>query len=229
MKTIGLIGGLTWHSSVDYYRYMNQLATEKRGGEHAARMILNSVDFGEIKKLTLADNWQGVADLIGQVARQTEAAGAACILLGANTMHIVADTVQSMLSVPLLHIADAVSQGVRAAGLSTVGLLGTKYTMLADFYRERLAAKGIRLLIPDTDGIAKINQSIYTELDKGIIREETRKEFQNLIGDMEEKGAQGVILGCTEIPLLIRPGDVAIPVFDSTWLHSKAAVEFALS
>lgn len=227
MKTIGLIGGLTWHSSVDYYRYMNQLAGERRGGEHAARMILNSVDFGEIKKLT--DDWQGIADLIGQVARQTEMAGADCILLGANTMHVVAEPVQDMLKVPLLHIADAVSEAIRSAGLGTVGLLGTRYTMLSDFYNKKLAAKGIRVLIPDEEGIAQINQSIYTELDKGIIRDETRKTFQAVISRMVGKGAEGVILGCTEIPLLISPGDSEVPVFDSTWLHAKAAVDFALS
>ncbi|HRG82032.1 MAG TPA: aspartate/glutamate racemase family protein [Chitinophagaceae bacterium] len=229
MKTIGLVGGLTWHSSVDYYRYFNQLVNQRLGGEEAAKIILNSVNFGTIKKLTLSDDWDGVADIIISAARKTVEAGADCILLGANTMHYIADRVAAAINVPLIHIADATAAAIRNQGLDTVALLGTKYTMQMDFYRDRLKENGIRALIPDEEGIRYINESIYSELDSGIFRDETRQRYLQIINQLMEEGAKGVILGCTEIPLLIKQEHVSIPVFDTAWWHAKAAVDFALA
>ena len=229
MKTIGLVGGLTWHSSVDYYRYFNQLVNQRLGGEEAAKIILNSVNFGTIKKLTLSDDWDGVADIIISAARKTVEAGADCILLGANTMHYIADRVAAAINVPLIHIADATAAAIRNQGLDTVALLGTKYTMQMDFYRDRLKENGIRALIPDEEGLRYINESIYSELDSGIFRDETRQRYLQIINQLMEEGAKGVILGCTEIPLLIKQEHVSIPVFDTAWWHAKAAVDFALA
>ena len=229
MKTIGLVGGLTWHSSVDYYRYFNQLVNQRLGGEEAAKIILNSVNFGTIKKLTLTDNWDGVAEIIISAAQKTVEAGADCILLGANTMHYIADRVAAAINVPLIHIADATAAAIRDQGLDTVALLGTKYTMQMDFYRDRLKENGIRALIPDEEGIRYINESIYSELDSGIFRDETRQRYLQIINQLMEEGAKGVILGCTEIPLLIKQEHVSIPVFDTAWWHAKAAVDFALA
>ena len=229
MKTIGLVGGLTWHSSADYYRYFNQLVNQRLGGEEAAKIILNSVNFGTIKKLTLTDNWDGVADIIISAAQKTVKAGADCILLGANTMHYIADRVAAAINVPLIHIADATAAAIRDQGLDTVALLGTKYTMQMDFYRDRLKENGISALIPDAEGIRFINESIYSELDSGIFRDETRKRYLQIINQLMEEGAKGVILGCTEIPLLIKQEHVTIPVFDTAWWHAKAAVDFALA
>ncbi len=229
MKTIGLVGGLTWHSSVDYYLYFNQLVNQRLGGEEAAKIILNSVNFGTIKKLTLSDDWDGVADIIISAARKTVEAGADCILLGANTMHYIADRVAAAINVPLIHIADATAAAIRNQGLDTVALLGTKYTMQMDFYRDRLKENGIRALIPDEEGIRYINESIYSELDSGIFRDETRQRYLQIINQLMEEGAKGVILGCTEIPLLIKQEHVSIPVFDTAWWHAKAAVDFALA
>jgi aspartate racemase len=229
MKTIGLVGGLTWHSSVDYYRYINQLVNQRLGGDEAAKMILNSVNYGSIKKLTQAGNWDGIADIIIHAARQTVVAGADCILLGANTMHHIADRVEDAISVPLIHIADATARSILEKNITTVALLGTKYTMQMEFYRERLARHGIQALIPDTVTAEFINRSIYEELGKGIFRPETKQEYLRVIKELRDQGAGGVILGCTEIPLLIKQEDVDIPVFDTTYLHAKAAVDFALT
>lgn len=227
MKTIGLIGGLTWHSSVDYYRYINQLVNERLGGDEAAKMILYSVNYGEIKRLTQAGDWDAISEIIGTAAQQAEGAGAECILLGANTMHHIADNVTKKINVPLIHIADATGKAIREKGLNNVLLLGTKYTMLFDFYRNRLAALGISAQVPDAAGVEMINNSIYNELGKGIFLPETKQKYLTLIGEHINKGAQGVILGCTEIPLLIKQEDSSVPVFDTTYLHARAAVDFA--
>lgn len=229
MKTIGLVGGLTWHSSVDYYRYINQLVNQRLGGDEAAKMVLYSVNYGAIKSLTQAGNWDGIADIIIAAARQTVAAGANCILLGANTMHHIADRVEEAISVPLIHIADATARSILEKDIRKVALLGTKYTMQMDFYRERLARHGIEALIPDTETVEYINRSIYEELGKGIFLPETKKEYLRVIAELKQEGAGGAILGCTEIPLLIKQEDVDIPVFDTTYLHAKAAVDFALA
>lgn len=228
MKTIGLIGGISWYSSVDYYRYINQMVNAKLGGDEAARLILNSVNYGEIKRLTQAGDWQGIAAIMIQAARQTVAAGAECILLGANTMHHIAGEVAAAIEVPLIHIADATAAAIKEKGIHKVALLGTKYTMQFDFYRNKLAGHGITAIIPDEDGIQLVNQTIYEELGKGIFKEETKKQYLAIIHRLMQQGAAGVILGCTEIPLLIKQEDSPVPVFDTTWLHAKAAVDFSL-
>lgn len=228
MKTIGLIGGISWYSSVDYYRYINQMVTAQLGGDEAARLILNSVNYGEIKRLTQAGDWRAIAAIMINAARQTVAAGAECILLGANTMHHIADEVAAAIEVPLIHIADATAAAIKEKGISKVALLGTKYTMQFDFYRNKLAGHGIMAIIPGDEGIQFINHTIYEELGKGIFKEETRKQYLAIIRQLIQEGAGGVILGCTEIPLLIKQEDSPVPVFDTTWLHAKAAVDFSL-
>jgi aspartate racemase len=228
MKTIGLVGGLTWYSSIDYYRIINQKVNERLGGDEAARIILNSVNYGKIKQLTQAGDWKGIVSIISEAAKKTEGAGADCLLLGANTMHHIADDVAAVIQIPLIHIADVVAKAIKEKNISTVALLGTKYTMLFDFYKNRLANAGIKTLIPGEPDIEIINQGIYDELGKGILMPATKEKYLTIISKIVERGAGGVILGCTEIPLLIKQEDCVIPVFDTTMLHAIAAVDFAL-
>ncbi len=215
-------------SSLDYYRLLNQLVNERLGGVEAAKLILYSVNFGEIKKLTEAGDWKGIARIICDAARKLEKAGADCMLLGANTMHKIAPEVQAAINVPLIHIASVTAREISAGGLSKVALLGTRYTMLFDFYKNALAEQGIETLIPAPAQIDFINSAIYTELAINQFLPETRQGFLAIINDLVKAGAEGIILGCTEIPLLIKQSDVQVPVFDTTALHAKAAVEFAL-
>jgi aspartate racemase len=229
MKIIGLIGGLTWHSSVDYYRFFNQMVNERCGGDEAARVILNSVNYGEIKKLTLAGDWNGISRIICEAAKKTEQAGADCILLGANTMHHIAGEVAAVINIPLIHIADAAAKAILEKGITTVALLGTKYTMEFDFYKNRLSNHGIKTIIPDEEGVEFVNKSIYEELGKGLLFSATKQKYITLINQLVQQGAEGVILGCTEIPLLIKQEDSMVPVFDTAFLHAKAAVDFVLS
>ncbi|MBK7560820.1 MAG: aspartate/glutamate racemase family protein [Chitinophagaceae bacterium] len=228
MKTIGLVGGLTWYSTIDYYRFMNQQVNERLGGDEAAKIVLNSVNYGEIKKLTQAGDWKGISAIISKAAKMTEAAGADCLLLGANTMHHIAEEVAAVIQIPLIHIADATAKAIKEKKIKTVGLLGTKYTMQFDFYKNKLASHGITTLIPDECGVEDINKSIYEELGKGILLPETKQKFLTIINELIRQGAEGVILGCTEIPLLIKQEDSPVPVFDTTLLHAIAAVDFAL-
>ena len=229
MKTIGLIGGISWHSTLDYYRIITEEVNRRTNGNDAARLILNSINYGEIKRLTKADNWIEIASIITHAAKQVAAAGADCVMIGANTMHRVADQVQAAVDIPLIHITDATANEIKKKKLQTIALLGTKYTMQLPFYKERLVAHGIRTIIPDNRGIQMINDSIYDELGSGILSQSTKEKYLQLIDLLVEQGAEGVILGCTEIPLLIKQSDCSIPVFDTTRIHSMAAVEFALS
>ena len=229
MKTIGLIGGLTWHSSIDYYRYINQAINKRLGGDESAEVILYSVNYGEIKKLTHENNWKSISEIICKAALQTQNAGAEVILLGANTMHNIFDDVERTVTVPMIHIADATAKEILNKKIKTIALLGTKYTMQLNFFRDRLSSFGINTLIPDNEKVESINAAIYNELGKGIILPETKSIFLKIIDDLKQKGAEGVILGCTEIPLLITQEDCTIAVFDTTLIHSVAAVEFALS
>ncbi|MBC7874628.1 MAG: aspartate/glutamate racemase family protein [Ferruginibacter sp.] len=228
MKTIGLVGGLTWHSTVDYYRFMNLQVNERLGDDASARIILNSVNYDEIKKLTKAGNWKSITAIIGDAAKRVESAGADFLLLGANTMHHIADEVAAMINIPLLHIADVTAKAIRQKELHTIALLGTKYTMQFDFYKDKLAVHSIKTLIPGESGIETINNSIYGELGKGIILPGTKQRYLSIIDELIQQGAEGVILGCTEIPLLIKQDDCRVPVFDTTLLHATAAVDFAL-
>ena len=229
MKTIGIVGGTSWFSSVDYYRYINELTTEKLGGDEAAKVILFSVNYGEIKTLTHEDNWDQIAKIITNGAVKLQNAGADVVILGANTMHYIFDKVEESLNVPMIHIADATAIEIQKKKINKVALLGTKYTMQLPFFVERLKSSGIETIIPDGPDVEFINKSIYEELGKGIILSETRKNYLEIIDKLKQKGAQGIILGCTEIPLLIKQDHCDVPVFDTTFLHSREAVNFALS
>lgn len=228
MKTIGLIGGLTWHSTLDYYRFINELTNERMGGLHSAKIILYSVDFAEIKVLTEQEKWQDIAAIVGKVAISLQQVGADFIVIGANTMHNIAEEIQTKISIPLLHIAVATANEIIKLGLQKVALLGTKYTMQMNFYKDKLAEKNIEVVIPDKKDIEYINNSIYAEFGKGIFLPETRTEYLRIIDDLVKQGAEGIIFGCTEIPILIKQQDCSIPVFNTSLIHAKAAVDFAL-
>jgi len=229
MKTIGLIGGTSWESSREYYRIINELVKEKLGGMHSAKCILYSVDFAELARLREKGGWERVAERFSGIARNLEASGAGMILLCANTTHIVAPEVEESVSIPLIHIVDATVKEIRKKGFKRVGLLGTKYTMEEDFYRKRLVEKhGIETIVPDSDDRELVNSVIVEELCMGKLTDSSRRRYIGIIGRLAEQGAQGVILGCTEIPLLVKEGDVEIPLFDTTAIHAKAAVDFAL-
>ncbi|MEU4085349.1 aspartate/glutamate racemase family protein [Streptomyces aureus] len=229
MKTIGLIGGMSWESTAEYYRLLNEFTRDRLGGLHSARCVLYSVDFAEIEQLQVQGRWAEAGEILAAAARSLEAAGADMVLICTNTMHKVADVVGAAVSIPLLHLADATAEAVRASGLRRVGLLGTAFTMEQDFYRGRLEAAGLDVRIPDADGRALVHQVIYEELCLGVVREESRTAYQKVIEDLVAAGAEGIILGCTEIELLIGPGDSPVPVFPTARLHAEAAVAAALS
>jgi aspartate racemase len=230
VRTLGLLGGMTWHSTVDYYRLINEDVQTRLGGSHSARCVLYSVEFQEYEDLQTAGDWKRLTELMTEAALRLQTAGAEALVICANTMHKTADALASVLHIPILHIADAAASAIAQAGLKTVGLLGTRYTMEMEFYRERLEKKhGLTVLVPERNDRDIVHEVIYRELARGEIREESRAQYVRIIEGLCDKGAQGVILGCTEIPLLIRPGDGPLPVFDTTALHAKAAVDFALA
>ena len=229
MKTIGLLGGMSWESTVTYYQIINRLVKEKLGGLHSAQILLYSVDFQPIEECQSRGDWERSAELLSDAALRLEGAGADFILICTNTMHKVAPQVQARLHVPLLHIADATAGALKAAGIDTVALLGTKYTMCQDFYKERLIQAGVRVLIPEAADIELVNHVIFDELCLGRLEDGSKREFLRIIDGLSRQGAQGVILGCTEIGLLIQQSDTALPVFDTTLIHAARAVELALS
>ena len=229
MKTIGLIGGLSWESSAEYYRIINQEAQRRLGGVHSARCLLYSFDFGEIEALQAAGKWEAAAALMADAARKLEIAGAECIVICSNTMHLLADAVEAAVAIPLIHIADATAEPIVADGFEPVGLLGTRFTMEQDFYRGRMVERfGLEVLIPDEAGRAIAHDIIYEELVRGVIREESRRAYQRVIETLKDRGAEAIILGCTEIGLLIKPEDSALPCYDTTALHALSAVDWAL-
>lgn len=228
MKTIGLIGGITWYSTLEYYRLLNEAVNRRLGGSHSARILLNSIDFAEVKILTEKEDWNSIAQLMTEAAQKLEGAGASCLLLGANTMHHIAGSVQSAINIPLIHIAEAVAKSINVMGLKKVALLGTKYTMQMDFYKNKLSEAGIETIIPDEKDIEFVNHSIYTEFSKGLFLPETKERYLQIIDELTKQGAQGVVFGCTEIPILLKQEDCTIPVFDTTLIHVNAAVHFAL-
>ncbi|MCX4581701.1 aspartate/glutamate racemase family protein [Streptomyces sp. NBC_01481] len=228
MKTIGLIGGMSWESSAEYYRLLNELVRERLGGLHSAKCVLHSVDFAEIEELQVAGDWERAGEILADAARGLTAAGADVLLICTNTMHKVAGQVEAAVSVPLLHLADATADAVRAQGITRVGLLGTAFTMEQDFYRDRLAGHGLDVLTPDAEGRALVHRVIYEELCLGVVREESRAAYQDVIAELVAAGAEGVVLGCTEIELLIGEKDSPVPVFPTTRLHAEAAVDAAL-
>ncbi len=229
MKTLGLIGGTGWVSTVEYYRIINQQINERLGGLSSAKMLLYSVNQQEFRPATDQAGLHEFADYLTGVAKRLETAGADCLLLCANTPHMAADLVQKEIGIPLIHIAEVTAKAILKKNMKTVGLLGTKFTMEQPFYKERLAKFGIATLVPEESEREYIHRTIMTELEKAILKDETRKRYLEIIDSLVKRGAEGVILGCTEIPLLIKQSDCAIPVFDTTELHAMAAVEFALS
>jgi aspartate racemase len=230
MKTIGMIGGMSWESSsLEYYRIMNQAVKEKLGGFHSAPCILYSVDFDDVEKLQHQGDWESLTRLMIEAAQRVKKAGADFLVICTNTMHKMADEVQGAIQIPLLHIADVTAEAVKANGQSRVGLLGTKFTMEQDFYKGRLQEiHGIDVLIPEDKERQVIHDILYNELCLGEIKELSKGKFQSIIQNLVKRGAQGVILGCTEIPLIVRQEDYEIPLYDTTALHSRAAVDFAL-
>ena len=228
MKTLGLIGGMSWESTATYYRLLNEHAKAALGGLHSARLVLVSVDFAEVEALQACGDWDAAGALLARACRQLEAAGAEAVVLCTNTMHKVAPAMQAATDLPFLHIGDATAAAIRAAGLDCVGLLGTRFTMEQDFYRARLEARGIRVLVPEADDRATVHRIIYDELCLGDIRPTSRTAYLDIIGRLAAAGAQGVVLGCTEIPLLVSAGDTSLPLFDTTALHARFAADFAL-
>lgn len=229
MKTIGLIGGMSWESSLEYYKIFNETVKESLGGLHSAKIILNSLDFDEIEKLQHRDDWEALTKMMVDAAKSLERAGADMVLIGTNTMHLMAPEVQNSINTPLLHIADATGHSILERGLKKVALLGTKFTMEKPFYKKKLTEEyGLEVLIPDEKDREYIHHVIYNELCLGQILETSRERFVVIIEKLIEMGAEGVVLGCTEIPLLIRDGDVSIPVMDTTSIHAKYAVAEAL-
>ena len=228
MKTFGLIGGMSWESSAEYYRIINEEVKQRLGGFHSAKCILYSVDFEEIELCQRNGEWEKTAEILTAAARSLEAAGADFIVLCTNTMHKVSNVIQAGVGIPLLHIADITAQQVLSKGIKIIGLLGTSYTMEQDFYKSRLESKGVRVLIPNKTDRAIVNTVIYNELCLGKILDESRAEYNRIIDDLIEQGADGIILGCTEIGLLVRPNDSKVPLFDTTLIHALGAVDYAL-
>lgn len=229
MRMIGMLGGMSWESSVEYYRIANELVRDRLGGVHSARILLDSIDFGEMEELQAAGRWEEAGALLAERARALEAGGAEFVVLCTNTMHKVAGAIEDAVSIPLLHIADATAAAIRAAGVRRVGLLGTAFTMEQEFYRDRIASYGIEVEIPGESDRATIHRVIYDELVRGIIRDESRAAYQEVIAELVDRGAEGIILGCTEIELLIGPQDSPVPVFPTTRIHVGAAVEYAFA
>ena len=229
LQTIGLIGGMSWESTAIYYRLANELVRDRLGGLHSARLVLTSVDFAEIEELQATGQWDRAGELLGQEAARLEAAGADFLVLCTNTMHKVAEAIEGATTLPLLHLGDATADAVRRAGLDTVGLLGTGFTMAQDFYRGRLESHGLTVLVPDEDDRALVHRVIYDELCLGVVREESRAAYVDVVDRLVAQGAQGVILGCTEIEMLLHDDDVPVPTFPTTRLHVEAAVDQALA
>ena len=229
MKTLGLIGGMSWESTVPYYRQINQRVNQHLGGLHSAKIILYSVDFQQIEALQRSGDWPQAGRLLAEAAQALHRAGAEGLVLCTNTMHKVAAAISAATPLPLLHIADATAQQIRQHGLRRIGLLGTRFTMEQDFYKARLAEQGIEVLIPDQAGRDLVHQVIYEELCLGHIKADSRLAYQRIIADLVAAGAEGVILGCTEIGLLVQPTDAAVPLFDTTAIHARAAADWMLA
>lgn len=228
MKTVGLIGGMSWESTIPYYKIINEIVKEKLGGLHSAQIILYSVEFDEIEKCQSSGQWDKSAEILGNAAKKLELAGADFILICTNTMHKVAPQIQNMISVPIVHIADATADSLERDKVSKVALLGTKYTMTQDFYKSKLIDRGFEVFIPDEEDIEIVNHVIFDELCLGVINKDSQKKFSEIIGKLKDKGAQAVILGCTEIGLLIREENSVLPIYDTTLIHATKAAELLL-
>jgi aspartate racemase len=228
MKTIGIIGGISWVSSVDYYRLINEMINHRLGGVNGGRIILYSVNYEDIKTLTFAGDWNAMITMLTDIARKLEAAGADCLIIGANTMHRIADQVQASISIPLIHIAVETAKAVKEKNIKKVALLGTKFTMELDFFPSKLTAHGIETIIPGDEDRQFLHDAIYEEMGKGLFLPATKARILSMIEQLALQGAEGVIFGCTEIPLLIQDRECVLPVFNTTLIHAGAAVRFAL-
>ncbi|MGO4004229.1 aspartate/glutamate racemase family protein [Pseudomonas fluorescens] len=228
MRTIGLIGGMSWESSAEYYRLINQQVRDRLGPLRSAQLLMHSVDFGPVEQAQHAGRWDDAAQILVDAARSLEAGGAECVVLCTNTMHKVAGQIQAAISVPFLHIAEPAGEAALAIDARTVGLLGTAFTMEQDFLKERLTAQGLQVLVPETEDRQAVHRIIYDELCVGVISDASRERYQQVIEALAARGAQAIILGCTEISLLIKPEHSELPLLDTTELHARAAVAFAL-
>jgi aspartate racemase len=229
MKTIGLLGGMSWESTAHYYRVLNEAVRERAGGLHSAEILMHSVDFAPIAELQARDDWETAAVALGTAARGLAGAGAEFLVIATNTMHIVAPQIEAAAGIPVLHIADPTADAIIAAGIGTVGVLGTRFTMEKSFYVDRLRERGLDAIVPDDADRDTVHRIIYDELVLGIVRDESRAEYRAVIERLIDRGAGGIIYGCTEIMMLVGPEDSAVPTFDTTELHALAAVERALS
>lgn len=229
MKIIGLIGGMSWESTIPYYRQINETIRERLGGLHSARIVLFSVDFHEIERLQHADDWEAAGAILADAARALEAAGASFLVLCTNTMHRVASSIEAAVAIPLFHIADPTATEIKRAGHSTVGLLGTRFTMEQAFYRDRLSERhGLQVIVPDSKDRETVHRIIYDELCLGVVKPESRGEYRRIMESLASQGAEAIILGCTEISLLVGQQDAAVPLFDTTTIHARMAAEKAL-
>lgn len=229
MKTMGLIGGISWESSIKYYRITNQLVRERLGGHHSAKSIMYSFDFAEIEALQREGDWAEATRMMINAAIWLQKANADFVVICANTMHRMAEEVEAAIAIPLLHIADATAQAVKEEGITKVGLLGTRFVMEEDFYRQRLEEKyGLQVLVPDTKGREIVDRVIFDELVQGMILPASKQAYVEIINELVEEGAEGIVLGCTEIGLLVKEEDVDVPAFDTTVIHATAAVDYAM-
>lgn len=228
MRTLGLVGGMSWYSTSQYYRVINEGVQRALGGHASARVALQSLDFAEIRECQTAGDWDRAGALLGEAAQRCEAAGAETVLICTNLMHKVAPAVARRIGVPLLHIADAIADRAAAEGWRTLGLIGTRWVMEEDFYTERLRARGLKVLVPGQADRAEADRVIFDELTQGVVSSGSRAAFVRMIAELADRGADAVVLGCTEIELLVRPGDVTLPLLDSMRAHAEAAVTFAL-
>ena len=228
MRTLGLLGGMSWESTLTYYRYVNERVRDRLGGLHSAKLVLYSVDFAEIERLQHLGDWDAAGRVLADAAQALERAGAQALVLCTNTMHRVLDVVEPAIRMPVIHIADATARRIRAAGLAKVGLLATRFTMEQDFYRGRLEANGLEVLVPDAGERTEIHRIIYEELCLGVIRDDSRETYRTIMAKLVTRGAEGLILGCTEIGLLVGASDTTVPVFNTTRIHADAAVDWAL-
>ena len=228
LKTIGLIGGMSWESTVTYYKIINETVKEKLGGLHSAKCILYSVDFQEIEECQANGNWEKSGEILGEAAYNLEKAGADFIVICTNTMHKVVNQIKEKISIPILHIAEMTAEKILEKGLKNIALLGTKYTMEQDFYKSKLIEKGINVIIPDKNDIEIINEVIYDELCLGTINSNSKKKFLEIVDKLRSKGAEGIILGCTEIGLLIKNEDTDVPLFDTAIIHAEQAAIYSI-
>ncbi|PED38418.1 aspartate/glutamate racemase family protein [Bacillus cereus] len=229
MKTIGLIGGMSWESTSEYYRIINEEIKERLGGLHSAKCLINSVDFEEIERCQSSGDWDGAGEILGNAAYSLQKGGADFIIICTNTMHKVVGKIKAKIDIPVLHIADATAKEIKRKDIQKVGLLGTKYTMEQDFYKSRIEENNIKVIVPSEKNRKEINKVIYTELCLGKIVSQSREYYKRVIEELVQKGAQGIILGCTEIGLLIKQENVSVPIFDTTHIHAIEAVKVALN